>query len=140
MATKTTTKKAALPKTTQTTPTSIDQMSIAKKVAGRLGLKLTDVMLVIEEEQKLTMEYVKMGCKVIKKNYLTIEGKKVEGKKDWISPLTGKKYTIDPSVRVYVRVGRGFKQYIAEKKMPDRLCRFVSGGVELGQKAQEKSS
>lgn len=140
MATKTTTKKAAVSKTAQTTPTSIDQMSIAKKVAGRLGLKLTDVMLVIEEEQKLTMEYVKMGCKVIKKNYLTIEGKKVEGKKDWISPLTGKKYTIDPSVRVYVRVGRGFKQYIAEKKMPDRLCRFVSGGVELGLKVQEKSS
>ncbi|MBR2881115.1 MAG: HU family DNA-binding protein [Prevotella sp.] len=140
MATKATTKKAALPKAVQTTPTSIDQMSIAKKVAGRLGLKLTDVMLVIEEEQKLTMEYVKMGCKVIKKNYLTIEGKKVEGKKDWISPLTGKKYTIDPSVRVYVRVGRGFKQYIAEKKMPDRLCRFVSGGVELGLKVQEKSS
>ena len=82
---------------------------------------------------------IPMG-KVIKKNYLTIEGKKVEGKKDWISPLTGKKYTIDPSVRVYVRVGRGFKQYIAEKKMPDRLCRFVSGGVELGLKVQEKSS
>ncbi|MBR2321558.1 MAG: hypothetical protein IKA57_05415 [Clostridia bacterium] len=117
---------------------TIDQMSTARQIAQKLGLRLTDVMSVIEEEQKLTMEYVKMGYRVIKKNYLTIEGKKVAGKKDWKSPLNGKVYTIEPSVRVVVRVGVGFKNFITDKKMPEKLCRFVSGGVEVGAKIKEK--
>ena len=83
-------------------------------------------MTIIEEEQKLTMQYVKMGYKVIKKNYLTIESKDVAAKKAWVSPLNGKTYDIEPTVRVLVRVGAGFKQYVADRKMPDKLCRFVN--------------
>ena len=133
---KTTTKKKE--PTVQETVRTIDQMSAARQIAQKLGLRLTDVMSVIEEEQKLTMEYVKMGFKVVKKNYLTIEGKKVTGKKDWKSPLNGKVYTLEPSVRVVVRVGAGFKNFITDKKMPEKLCRFVSGGVEVGAKLKEK--
>lgn len=133
---KTTTKKKE--STVQETVRTIDQMSTARQIAQKLGLRLTDVMSVIEEEQKMTMEYVKMGFKVVKKNYLTIEGKKVAGKKDWKSPLNGKIYTLEPSVRVVVRVGAGFKNFITDKKMPEKLCRFVSGGVEVGAKIKEK--
>ena len=133
---KTTTKKKE--PTVQETVRTIDQMSAARQIAQKLGLRLTDVMSVIEEEQKLTMEYVKMGFKVVKKNYLTIEGKKVAGKKDWKCPLNGKTYTIEPKVRVLVRVGAGFKQFIGNKKLPDKLCRFVNGGIETGIKISEK--
>ena len=104
---------------------TIDQLSIARQIAEKFGFKLSDVLSVIEEEQKLTMEYAKMGYKVIKKNYLTIEGRKMEGKKGWKSPLDGKIYDLPTKTRVLVRVGDGFKRYIENRKMPDKLCRFV---------------
>ncbi len=116
---------------------TIDQMTIARMIAHKFGLKLADIVSVIEEEQKLTMEYARMGYKVIKKNYLTIEGKKFVGKKNWVCPLNGKTYNIEPKTRVLVRVGAGFKQYIADKKMPDKLCRFVKNStLESGAMAE----
>ena len=108
---------------------TIDQMTVARQIAEKFGFKLSDILAVIEEEQKLTMEYAKMGYKVIKKNYLTIEGRKMEGKKAWKSPLTGKIYDIPTKTRILVRVGDGFKRYIENKKMPDKLCRFVDSGA-----------
>lgn len=108
---------------------TIDQLSIARIIAQKFEMKLSDVVSIIEEEQKLTMEYARMGYKVIKKNYLTIESKRFDGKKDWVCPLDGKKYTIEPKTRVLVRVGVGFKRYISDKQMPDKLCRFVGGAV-----------
>ena len=117
--TKTTTEKKLAVKT-------IDQMTIARLIAGQLNLKLSDVISVIESEQKLTMEYVRMGYKVIKKNYLTIEGRFNEGKKGWVSPLNGKTYSIPAKTRVLVRVGVGFKHFVENKKMPEKLCRFVA--------------
>lgn len=130
-------------KTTKTTPAkkltvkTIDQMTIARLISQRLNVKLTDAISVIEEEQKLTMEYVKMGYKVIKKNYLTIEGRFVEGKKNWVSPLNGKTYTLPAQTRVLVRVGVGFKNFIDNKKMPEKLCRFVASpeSTTLGETA-----
>ena len=74
---KTTTKKKEETKIIRT----IDQLSLGRMIAQKYGLKITDVMSVIEEEQKLTMEYVRMGYKVIKKNYLTIESKIIAGKR-----------------------------------------------------------
>ena len=50
-------------------------MSIARLIAQKFEFKITDVLTIIEEEKKLTMEYAKMGYKVIKKNYLTIESR-----------------------------------------------------------------
>ena len=106
---------------------TIDQMSIAKQISEKLGYKISDIRAVIEEEQKLTMEYAKMGYKVIKKNFLTIEGRRFEAKKGWKSPLDGKIYDIPAKTRILVRVGDGFKRYIENKKMPEKLCRFVDG-------------
>ena len=104
---------------------TIDQLSFARLIAQKLDLKLVDVMSVIEEEQKLTMEYVRLGYKVIKKNYLTLESRSYQGKENWKSPLDGKTYNLPTTTRVLVRVGDGFKTYISEKKMPEKLCRFV---------------
>ena len=111
---------------------TIDQLSLGRMIAQKFGLKISDVMSVIEEEQKLTMEHVRMGYKVIKKNYLTIESKKFSGKKDWKCPLDGKTYSIEPKNRVLVRVGEGFKQFVGDKKMPEKLCRFVNNQAEIG--------
>jgi hypothetical protein len=111
---------------------TIDQMSIARQISEKLGYKISDILAVVEEEQKLTMEYVKMGYKVIKKNYLTIEGRRFEAKKGWKSPLDGKTYDIPAKTRILVRVGDGFKNFIENKKMPEKLCRFVnSSGEEI---------
>lgn len=119
---KTTTKKANSPAVR-----SIDQMSFARMIAQKFGLKISEVIAVVEEEQKLTMEYVRMGYRVVKKNYLTLESKPFAGKKDWVCPLNGKKYDLNASARVYVRVGIGFKRYLSKDKvMPDKLCRFVN--------------
>ena len=101
---------------------TIDQLSFARLIAQKLNLKLVDVMTVIEEEQKLTMEYVRL---VVKKNYLTLESRSYQGKENWKSPLDGKTYNLPTTTRVLVRVGDGFKTYISEKKMPEKLCRFV---------------
>lgn len=120
----------AMPATPLPEVKSIDQNSFAHMIAKKYNLKLSDVMAVIVEEQKLTMEYAKMGYRIVKKNYLTIESKPIEGKKDWKCPLNGKTYNLAPSFRVNVRVGIGFKRYLSDKKMPDNLCRFVSGSNE----------
>ncbi len=114
------------PKAERPIAKTVDQMTFARMISNKFELRLMDVMNVIEEEQKLTMEYARMGYKIIKKNYLTIEGKPIEGKKGWVSPLNGKRYDIPPTVRVMVRVGEGFKLYVADKQMPEKLCRFVA--------------
>ena len=105
---------------------TIDQLTFARIIAQKHNMRMTDVVSIIEAEQKLTMEYVKMGYKVIKKNYITIEGRFYEGKKNWKSPLNGKTYSIPDKTRVLVRVGVGFKHFIENKQMPEKLCRFVS--------------
>ena len=110
---------------------TIDQLSMARMIAQKYSINVSDVTTIIEAEQKLTMEYVKMGYKVIKKNYLTIESKKYEAKKNWRSPLDGKIYDIEPRTRVLVRVGEGFKQYTTDRQMPDKLCRFVNNPATL---------
>lgn len=109
---------------------TIDQMSFARQIAQKFGFKISDVISVIEMEQKLTMEYAKMGYKVIKKNYLTIEARRFEGKQNWVSPLNGRTYNIPAKTRILVRVGDGFKQYIDGKQMPEKICRFVNSNGE----------
>ena len=49
---------------------SVDQTTIARLIANKTGLSLTDVQEVIELEQKYTMDYIKRNCKVNKKELL----------------------------------------------------------------------
>lgn len=125
------TAKANIPVKTMRT---IDQLTIARAIANKFNFKISDVIAIIEEEQKMTISYVKMGYKAIKKNYLTIEGRRTEAKVGWKSPLDGKTYDIPAKIRILVRVGDGFKRYVENRKMPDKLCRFVdsasSGGAD----------
>ncbi|MFI3166800.1 MAG: HU family DNA-binding protein [Bacillota bacterium] len=104
---------------------SVEQMVFARIIAQKLGMRIADVVQVIEEEQKLTMNYVRQGYKVVKKNYLTIDAKNVKGK-DWFCPLNGVTYKLPERMQVYVRVGNGFKDYVSGKKtLPEKMCRFV---------------
>jgi hypothetical protein len=113
---------------------SVDQLTIAKVVATRMGMAPSQIIEVIEMEQKTTMNYVKRGYRVVKKNYLTITPK---DKKSFTisSPLTNKTYMLPDSVNVRVKVGMGFKNYVSNKgaKMPNRLCRFVKD-VKINEK------
>ena len=105
---------------------SIDQRSMAQMVSEKLGMPVGLVAEVIELEQKLTMVHIKKGYKVIKKNYLTL----TPVPKDsftMVSRLNGKTYTIPSRITVKLRLGQGFKTYVAGngQKMPEKLCRFV---------------
>jgi hypothetical protein len=104
---------------------SVDQMTIARLVANRTGLSLTEVQEVIELEQKYTMDY-------IKKNYLTLTPIIVKGR-TLKCPINGEVYDLPTKRGVSVRVGDGFKSYISgtTKKMPDKMCRFVDGAETL---------
>lgn len=113
---------------------TVDQMTIAKMIATSTGLTIAEVTEVIELEQKLTMNFIKRGRKVIKKNYLTLTPIVVKGR-ILKCPINGKEYELEPRKGVTVRVGRGFKSYISDnKKMPDKLCRFVDNNEELEEK------
>ena len=105
---------------------NVDQLTIAKIIATKLSMTPSDVMSVIEMEQKTTMSYVKRGYRVVKKNYLTIFPKMQKGR-EIKSPLNGQVYQIADSIVVRVRVGEGFKSYVSNRgtTMPNKICRFV---------------
>ena len=107
-------------------PLTVDQSTVAKVVASRLGLDVKTVEEVIELEQKTTMSYVKRGYKVTKKNYLTLLPVKKPGY-TFESGLNGKIYQVPERRKVHVKVGDGFQSYISSQpSLPNRLCRFVS--------------
>ena len=104
---------------------SVDQLTVAKVVASRLGIDVNLVMNIIEMEQKTTMSYVRRGYRVTKKNFLTLEPRFKKAYK-LESALDNKIYDIPDRQTVSVRVGSGFKSYVANSKnMPEKLCRFV---------------
>jgi hypothetical protein len=105
---------------------SVDQLTLAKIVATRMGMAPTQVVEVIEMEQKTTMSYVKRGYRVVKKNYITITPK-VKKSFTLTSPITNRSYLVPEKVSVRAKIGMGFKNYVSNKgaKMPNRLCRFV---------------
>lgn len=103
---------------------SVDQLTIARLISIRTNTNISLVSEIIELEQKMTMGYVRRGYKVIKCNYLTIYPSK-QPAKEWVSPLNGKNYSISERTTVNVRVGKGFKSYVAGQAMPNNICRFV---------------
>lgn len=62
-------------------PRTIDQLSMARMIAQKYSINVSDVTTIIEAEQKLTMEYVKMGYKVIKKIILPLKAKNTKQKR-----------------------------------------------------------
>lgn len=109
---------------------SVDQKTVAKVVASRLGINVRTVESVVDMEQKTTMNFIKRGFKVTKKNYLVIEPKLKKGY-SFKSHINGEEYEVPNRVRVAVRIGEGFKNYINdESRMANRLCRFVESKRE----------
>jgi hypothetical protein len=117
---------------------SVDQVTIAKLIATRLGMNATQVYEIIELEQKTTMSFVKKGYKVVKKNYLTLSPVNRSGYM-LASKLNGKLYLVPDRTTVRVRVGIGFRSYLAHQKalLPNKLCRFVASKYEPSQHDDE---
>lgn len=108
----------------------VDQLKMAKIIAKEMpNLTLTDIQMVIQREQELTILAIAEGRKVVKKNYLTLYPIDVAAKK-WVSPLNGQSYDLPAHKSVGVRVGEGFKARVAEKSMPKKLCRSVQKPTE----------
>ena len=105
---------------------SVEQLAVAKIVATKLGITIGQVTDVIETEQQVTMAHVKRGFRVVKKNYLTIIPT-TQPAYTMVSKLDKKEYVIEKRTRIKVKIGQGFKSYVADKgkSMPNRICRFV---------------
>lgn len=107
------------------TQQSVSQLEIAKLIAEQIALPLEMITRIIELEQKLTMIKVKEGCRVVKKNYLTITPHKTPARK-FHSKLTNKQYDIAEGVTIRIVAGNGFKSFVnPHKRMKPKLCRFV---------------
>ena len=121
---------------------TIDQLSMAKLVSNTLGLSLSTVTDVIELEQKLTMQHVKDGYKVTKKNYITFTPIKKPGYL-MKSKLDDTEYQVPERMTIRAKLGLGFRAFVADKngKMPDKICRFVDGKeqpIEIKPKPKSK--
>ena len=103
---------------------SITQQEIAKTIAEQLGCSIEVVTQIIEAEQKITMQKVRDGFKVCKKNYLTLTPKNVS-ERTITSPLTNIAYKLPEHKTVRVSIGQGFKALLGGKQMKKRICRFV---------------
>lgn len=110
----------------------IDQLTMAKQISELLNLPTGIITEIIELEQKLTMQYVRDGYKVTKKNYITFTPKKKKGY-TLKSSITGKAYEIEDRMSVKTTLGQGFKVYVSgqKDKMPDKICRFVDKGTTI---------
>lgn len=108
----------------------IDQLTMAKHISEVLGIPTGIISEIIELEQKLTMQYVRDGYKVTKKNYVTFTPKKKKGY-TLKSNITGKSHEIEERISIKTTLGQGFKVYVSgqKDKMPDKICRFVDKGT-----------
>jgi hypothetical protein len=108
----------------------MDQMTMARTISETLNVPLAMIIEIIELEQKLTMQYVRDGYKVTKKNYITFTPVK---KKGFVleSKITGKSHKIPDRNSIRVTLGQGFKVYVSgqKDKMPEKICRFVDTKV-----------
>jgi hypothetical protein len=104
----------------------INQYSMAKYISETLNIPIGLVTEVIELEQKLTMQYVRDGYKVTKKNYVTFTPIKKKGF-TLKSSITGKSHKIPDRMSIKTTLGQGFKVYVSglKDKMPEKICRFV---------------
>ena len=110
----------------ETNKNSISQLEIAKVIAEKTQQTIELITQIIELEQKLTMESVKKGLKVIKKNYLTLSPTKLK-ERTIHSKLTNLTYDLPQRQSVKVTVGEGFKSFINQNKpMKEKICRFVA--------------
>ena len=117
---------------------SISQLEIAKEIAREFNLTIDQVLKIVDMEQRKTMEYVKKGYKVIKKNYLTLTPISKDARTIH-SALTNKDYEVKAKMIVRVSVGEGFKSFInVDRPMKDKLCRFVNSNNDQSQ--TEKSN
>jgi orotidine-5'-phosphate decarboxylase len=105
---------------------SVDQKTVARVVASRLGLDVKTVEAIVEFEQRTTMEFIKRGYRVVKKNYMTLIPK-TKPEYSFTSGIDGKMYDVPSTTRISVRIGEGFKSFVRENNsMADKLCRFVA--------------
>lgn len=94
----------------------VNQKILAEEITDQLKgkLSLADVVRVLTMEQAVTIEYLKKGYRVCKRDFLTLEPRYQEGQKEWTSPLDQKTYTIPAKLKVCARVGRGLKGLLVD--------------------------
>lgn len=113
-------------KSTKSRKMSINQKDIAKELAMKFGMNLSEIESILEEEAKIVMLYASKGYRIVRKNYMTIKPTQMPARK-FVSPITKKEYDLPQSYRIIIIAGLGFKTLLNKnKKMPNKMCRFVS--------------
>ncbi|GEM_PF-3339335 len=95
----------------------IDQLSIAKQIAKRLGISLTTVIGVIEMDQRMTIGYCKRGYRVHKNNFASFIPSKVQARQ-FKSPLFNETYEVPEKISVSVRLSKKFRDYVSSPNAP----------------------
>ena len=103
---------------------TVEEGTIIKQVAGQLNIPETTVKNILDSEFEITRRAINSGKKIIKKNYLTFVPR-LKKARDMVSPVTKKTYHVEEKRDVTVHIGAGFKAFICNKKMPEKICRFV---------------
>lgn len=105
-------KKAKSTKSTPPKLKTMTQQDIYKAISSKLrGFTLSEIKEILDVEKQVIKKAVKQKKRVIMKDYMTLYGKSVEGRK-FISKLDGVERVIGPKVRVCTRIGKGFKALV----------------------------
>ena len=96
---------------------TVDKTTLSKQIARRIGLTITDVINIIDIFEDEIINSIKQNKKVQLNGFLVFEPRNVEGGK-FYSALDKKEYEINPKRIVLVRVGKYFKESIAESYAP----------------------
>ena len=98
---------------------TVDKTMLSKQIARRIGLTITDVINIIDIFEDEIINSIKQNKKVQLNGFLVFEPRNVEGGK-FYSALDKKEYEMKPKRIVLVRVGKYFKESIAESYVPTK--------------------
>jgi nucleoid DNA-binding protein len=88
---------------------TVSHLEVAREIAKKLRWPtINDILEIINAEQEVTINFLKKGKRVIKRNYLILTPRELPGK-ELHSPLSGKTHVVPPKKTVSVRLGKKLK-------------------------------
>ncbi|XMB85434.1 HU family DNA-binding protein [Mycoplasmatota bacterium WC44] len=97
-------------------PISMTQLDIGREIVRKLrGYTLKEVLEILDIEKQVIRIAIKRKKRVVLRNFLTFETAVMPERK-WKSALDGKTRTSPSKLRILVRPGKGFKDYVNSTK------------------------
>ncbi|XMB85878.1 HU family DNA-binding protein [Mycoplasmatota bacterium WC44] len=95
---------------------SVNQLDIEREIVKMTrGFTLKEISEILDAEKKVIKSVINKKKKVVMKGYMTLSPTLLPERK-FKSALDGKVRVIPPTVRISVRIGKGFKDYVNSTK------------------------